>query len=380
MVMVLAVAATVWLLAALRSVLLLVVLAIFFAYVLAPLVDRACRPVTLRGREHALPRPLAIGLVYLLTFGFLTLGAAFLLPHVGTQLTQFAHQAPSYLEVARSRALGWTATYEAYRLPAAVRDAINTSVVHATELAGKYVTEGLGGVIIQVIGYVPRLVLIPILGFFLLKDSTAFRAIALRTLPRGRWRSRGREVLQDISATLAVYIRAQLIACLLIGTVCTVGFSLIGVPYALVLGITAGLLEFVPLVGPLVVALTAALIASFVSSTLALVVVVFLSMVRIAEDYVVYPHLIGHGMPLHPFAVIVAVLCGAELGGVPGVFLAIPTVAVASVAYRHWLAHTGSEGLVAGLLKREPEGPPGSPEPGLAKRESRESAGRERVA
>ena len=81
------------------------------------------------------------------------------------------------------------------------------------KLVGKYVTEGLGSVIIQVLGYLPRLVLIPILAFFLLKDSTAFRAMALRTLPRGRWRSRGREVLQDISATLAVYIRAQLIAC-----------------------------------------------------------------------------------------------------------------------------------------------------------------------
>ena len=374
MLMVLAVAATVWLLAALRGVLLLVVLAIFFAYVLAPLVDRACRPVTLRGREHAMPRTLAIGAVYLLTFALLALGAAFLLPHVSTQLTQFAQQAPSYLEAARSRALGWTTSYEAYRLPSTVRDAINTSVLHATELVGKYVTEGLGSVIIQALGYLPRLVLIPILGFFLLKDSTAFRAMALRTLPRGRWRSRGREVLQDISATLAVYIRAQLIACLVIGTVCTVGLSLIGVPYALVLGIMAGLLEFVPLVGPLVVGLTAALIASFVSSTQVLVVVAFLGLVRLVEDYVIYPRLIGQGMPLHPFAVIVAVLCGAELGGVPGVFLAIPTVAVASVGYRHWLAHTGSEGLVADLLK--PEGS----KPGSTRRESAAMGGRERVA
>jgi predicted PurR-regulated permease PerM len=276
--MLLAVVATMWILYALRGVILLVVLAIFFAYLLAPLVEYACRPFTVRGRAHAMPRALAIGVVYLLLLGTLVLAAALLLPQVGTQITQFAQEAPSYLDLVRSRALGWATVYEEYRLPAAVRDAIN--------------------------------------------------------------------------ATLAVYIRAQLIACLLIGTVCTIGFSLIGLRYALVLGIVSGLLEFIPLIGPLVVALIATLIASVHSMNQALGVVVFLGIVRIVHDYVVYPRIIGHGMPLHPFAVIVAILCGAALAGVPGIFLAIPTIAILSVGYRHWLEHTGSEGLVVDLLKR----------------------------
>jgi predicted PurR-regulated permease PerM len=351
MVMALAVAATMWILYALRGVILLVVLAIFFAYLVAPLVEFACRPLTVRGRAPVMPRGLAIGVVYLLISGSLALAAALLLPLIGTQITQLAQEAPSYLDLARSRALAWTTSYEEYRLPAAVRDAINNSVTHTVEIAGKYLTEGLGNFLIQLLGYLPWLMLIPILAFFLLKDSASFRAIALQTLPRGRWRWRGRELLQDINATLAVYIRAQLIACLLIGTVCTIGFYVIGVRYGLVLGIVAGLLEFIPLVGPLVVALIAALIASFYSIKQALGVVVFLGMVRIVHDYVIYPRIIGHGIPLHPFAVIVAVLCGAALAGVPGIFLAIPIVAIMSVGYRHWLDHTGSEGLVAGLLK-----------------------------
>jgi len=348
---VLAVAATLWLLSVLRGVILLVVLAIFFAYLLAPLVDCACRPFTVRGRKHVMPRALAIGVVYLLILGSLALAATLLFPQVGTQITQLAEEAPSYLDLARLQVLGWTTSYEAYRLPAAVRDAINSSVTHTVEITGKYVMDGLGNFLIQLLGYLPWLMLIPILAFFLLKDSASFRAIALQTLPQGHWRWRGRELLQDINATLAVYIRAQLIACLLIGTVCTIGFYLLGVRYALVLGIVSGLLEFIPLVGPLVVALIAALIASFYSIRQALAVVVFLGIVRIVHDYVIYPRIIGHGMPLHPFAVIVAVLCGAALAGVPGIFLAIPAVAILSVGYRHWLEHTGSEGLVADLLK-----------------------------
>jgi predicted PurR-regulated permease PerM len=350
--MLLAVAATTWILYALRGVILLVVLAIFFAYLLAPLVEFACRPFTVRRRAHVMPRALAIGVVYLLILGALALAATLLLPQVGTQITELAQEAPSYLDRARSRVLGWTTSYEEYRLPATVRDAINKSATRAVEIAGTYVTEGLANLLIQLFGVLPWLLLIPILAFFLLKDSASFRAIALQTLPQGRWRWRGRELLQDINVTLAVYIRAQLIACLLIGTVCTIGFSLIGVRYALVLGIVSGLLEFIPLIGPLVVALIATLIASVYSMKQALGIVVFLGIVRIVHDYVVYPRIIGHGMPLHPFAVIVAILCGAALAGVPGIFLAIPTVAILSVGYRHWLEHTGSTGLVADLLKR----------------------------
>jgi predicted PurR-regulated permease PerM len=348
----LAVAATMWIFYALRGVILLLVLAVFFAYLLAPLVEFACRPFPVRGRVHVMPRALAIGVVYLLIIGALALAAALLLPQLDTQITQFAQEAPSYLDLARSRALGWTASYEEYRLPATVRDAINKSATRAVEIAGTYVTEGVGNVLIQLLGFLPWLMLIPILAFFLLKDSASFRAIALQTLPQGRWRWRGRELLQDINTTLAVYIRAQLIACLLIGTVCTIGFSLMGVRYALVLGIVSGLFEFIPLLGPLVVAGIATLIASVYSMKQALGVVVFLGILRIVHDYIVYPRIIGHGLPLHPFAVIVAVLCGAALASVPGIFLAIPTVAILSVGYRHWLEHTGSEGLVADLLKR----------------------------
>jgi predicted PurR-regulated permease PerM len=348
----LAVAATMWIFYALRGVILLLVLAVFFAYLLAPLVEFACRPFPVRGRVYVMPRALAIGVVYLLIIGALALAAALLLPQLDTQITQFAQEAPSYLDLARSRALGWTTSYEEYRLPATVRDAINKSATRAVEIAGTYVTEGVGNVLIQLLGFLPWLMLIPILAFFLLKDSASFRAIALQTLPQGRWRWRGRELLQDINTTLAVYIRAQLIACLLIGTVCTIGFSLMGVRYALVLGIVSGLFEFIPLLGPLVVAGVATLIASVYSMKQALGVVVFLGILRIVHDYIVYPRIIGHGLPLHPFAVIVAVLCGAALASVPGIFLAIPTVAILSVGYRHWLEHIGSEALVADLLKR----------------------------
>jgi predicted PurR-regulated permease PerM len=102
------------------------------------------------------------------------------------------------------------------------------------------------------------------------------------------------------------------------------------------LGVAAGVFEFVPLIGPLIIALVATIVAGVHAPVLALWVAVFLAVLRVAEDYVIYPRLMGHGTHLHPLTVIIAVLMGAELGGVVGIFLAVPAAALLSVAYRRW--------------------------------------------
>jgi predicted PurR-regulated permease PerM len=111
-----------------------------------------------------------------------------------------------------------------------------------------------------------------------------------------------------------------------------------------VLGVIAGFCEFVPLAGPLVVAILVAMLALLQSGLgMAFVVLLFLGVLRVVHDYVVYPRIIGHGIHLHPLAVILAILAGAEIAGVVGIFLAIPGIAILTVAYRHWLEHRGSE-------------------------------------
>lgn len=345
--------ALLWAFQALESVILLVVLAIFFAYLIAPLVEVVRRPFNVRGREHMMPRAAAIGIVYVGIFGSVGLALYFLLPGLGNQITEFAANAPTYFTSARARAQSMNEFYARYQIPQSARDAINKNITHFIETAGAYTTEGLGNILLGSLTYIPWLILIPILAFFLLKDADSFRRSALQMLPSGRWRWRGDEFFQDVNSTLAAYIRAQLTACLLIGLICTIGFYLIGVPYWLALGILAGLLEFIPLVGPLIIAIVATLITGFYSINRAVGVMLFLGVLRIVHDYVIYPRIIGQGIHLHPLAVILSILAGAELAGVAGIFLAIPVVAIATVSYRHWLEHRGSEGIVADLLKPE---------------------------
>jgi predicted PurR-regulated permease PerM len=342
-VILLAVAALLWIVYKLTTVLLLVVLSIFFAYLVAPLVDLVQRPIRIGGRERVIPRGLAIGIVYLVSFSGIGLAIYFLAPTLGAQFPEFKQQATAYYKTITNASDRVNQYFMQHRMPEGIVKAINNTVLgviaRGGELASAAFERMLGWII-----FIPWLVLIPVLSFFFLKDADSFRRSVLAMLPRGRLRWRGDEFFQDINSTLAAYIRAQLTACLLIGAICSVGFALLGLPSPLVLGLIAGMLEFVPLVGPLTVAILAAMLALLHSGFgLAFAVLLFLGVLRMVEDYVLYPRIIGEGIHLHPLAVILAILAGAEIAGVAGIFLAIPVIAVITVSYRHWLEHRGSE-------------------------------------
>jgi predicted PurR-regulated permease PerM len=345
------IAGVLWVFYALTGVLLVIVLAVFFAYLISPLVEFARRPFRLLGQKRKLPRWSAIAVVYVAIFGSAGLLLWGLVPRLGTQMGELAKQAPTYLTNARERAESLNEVYRKLNLPPAVRGAASDAVTRTLNEAGAYATgEGFSDAL-HLLGYLPYLILVPILAFFFLKDAEGFKRSALRMLPQGRLRWRGDEFFEDVNGTLAAYIRAQLIACLLIGTVCTLAFVLFGLRYALVLGVIAGMLEFIPLLGPVVVACLAGLVASFDGAGKAALVLLFLGALRLFHDYYTYPRIIGSGIHLHPLAVILSILAGHELAGVAGIFLAIPVVAIITVTHRHWLEHKGSTGLVADLLK-----------------------------
>ncbi len=353
LVLVLCIVGALWILYRLEGVLLLVILAVFFAYLLAPVVGFFRRTFRIGGslRTRTLPLPAAIGIVYLLLFGTLALAVWLLLPVVTAQFAELTKELPGYIARAQARLHSWQ-SYERGHFPRGARDAINGAIEQGYESGAAAFKSGIFPWIGRMLGYLPWLVLVPILALFLLKDADSFRQSALRLFPRGRMRWRGREFFEDVNSALASYVRAQLIACLIVGAACTVGFALIGVPYAVVLGIIAGLLEFIPLAGPLAVGALAVIFALFRSPGQAVGVFAFLAILRLVEDYVVYPRIIGRGIHLHPLAVILAILCGAELAGLTGVFLSIPVVAILSVAFRHWREHQAEESVIAEATAR----------------------------
>ena len=329
-----------WALYVLASVVLVLVVAVLFAYVIAPLVKLAERPIRLAGQPRHLSRTAATVLIYVLLAGCVLAGAALLLPRAIEQANDIILRAPAYAQSIVTWEHGWSRYYGRLRIPVELRSSIDQSLHAAAEAA----VDSARGWLMAFAGlsHLPWLVLVLIVAFFLLKDAANVRRTIVIALPF-RNRLRGHRFFEELNATLAAFVRAQLLACVIVGSLCGLGFAALGIPYALLLGVLAGVLDFIPLVGPLMLAAAAAAVGALQSPALALRAVAFLGVLRLIEDFVIYPRLIGRGIALHPLAVIVAVLAGANLAGVAGVFLAVPTVAIASIVWRHWLARHTTE-------------------------------------
>ncbi len=330
-----AVAAGAWLLYRLQVVVYLLILSVFFAYLVAPLVEFAGRPIRVGKTARRMPRSLAIAAVYVTLLAATAAGAAILLPGVTRQIGEASAQLPAYGASLRVWEQHWARYYEHTRLPVEVRESIDRAVRDAGAAGIEYARQSM----VELAGslaYLPWLVLVPSLAFFLLRDVEALRRITLQALPH-HLQLRGYRLFEELDATFATYIRMQFLACALVGGVCWMGLRALGMPYPALLGALAAVMEFVPLLGPLLFAAACAVVAVLQAPMLAVWVCVFLAAVRLVEDYVVYPRLVGRGLHLHPVAVIVGVLAGLELGGIGGIFVAVPVIALVSVGVRHWI-------------------------------------------
>jgi predicted PurR-regulated permease PerM len=180
-------------------------------------------------------------------------------------------------------------------------------------------------------------VLIPILAIPFLKDGrkmVEFGYSLLRLRPRTRHFTEA--VLRDLHSMAANYIRAQLALMGLALVAYTVVLSLMRVDYAVILGVAAGILEFIPMIGPLIGAILILAVGFLTGFHHLILLLVFLGGWRLLQDYVNSPRLMHRTLRLHPFAVIFAVLAGGEIAGFLGVFLSIPLLAAVHIIWQRW--------------------------------------------
>lgn len=337
-----------WLLYEIRTLLLLLIVSIFFCYLIAPIVHLLEQPVYVARYELRLPHNVAILLVYLLIGVVLFVGVQLIWPPLSQQVADLAKNLPGYTKSAE----GWVnkvfndanSWMRHVKIPPQWREAIFSRASDMTNAVAGWMTESVAGAL----GYLQYLtwpILVPILSFFLLKDAAYFEQNLIALLPNERLQKRAHWLLMDVSRTLAAYIRAQITACLVVGILVVIGLSLIRAPYPVVLATIAGLLEFIPLIGPLIAACIILGLTLTVSFKTALFVALFLAVLRLIQDYFIYPRIVGHGIKMHTLVVIIAILAGAEIGGLVGVFLSIPAVGLLIVFYNHYLAYRGIQNL-----------------------------------
>ena len=321
-----------------------------FCVSVSPLVTLIRKPFKHTKIERFMPRSLAIAIAYIIVFTVVSIALANLVPRVVDQGREFGASLPRYATGIRQSLNDLNRRFDRLRVPEDIQTRINDNIV----ALGDRVTAWFGNLVIGSLVYLPWLVVVPVLSFFFLKDVNQIRLAILRMFPAGRWRLRAEAVMEDTNLTMAAYTRAQLLSCLLIGSVCLLGFYIIGLKYSLLLGILAGIFEFVPLLGPLSIGIIAITTAAFGDDPQrALYVAVFLVILRLFHDYVSYPRIVRGGIHMHPLLIIISILAGEQVAGIPGVFLAIPFVAVLTVFYRHVLEHRGQTRLFDKLSEND---------------------------
>ncbi len=300
--------------------------AIFFAYLVDPAVSRVEKWV--RGRGRAVAAIYLLLIILLITFFF------FVGPQVGRQAQRLSESLPKLLENVGSgqiaEQLGQQHGWSSFTIQHLKDFLINQK----GELAD--IAQRVGIRVAEVAQQAWLLIVVPILAIFFLKDGRGFTEVLLSFVHARPQRELLEGVLGDLNQMLAQFIRAQLTLAAFSLVVYIAFMSAMRVPYALVLGTAGGIMEFIPVVGPLVAAVVILGVALLMSYPHWLVLLIFLAAWRMIQDYVVSPRIMGKSMELHPLAAIFGVLAGGEIAGVLGVYLSIPVMASLRIVWRRW--------------------------------------------
>jgi predicted PurR-regulated permease PerM len=294
-------------------IIVVVLIAVVLAYALEPALSLA---------ERLLPRAVAALLIYALALAALAAGILIIGPPLIQQSESAATKIPYYLSQANQLPL-----LRGIDVVGILRGAAQATIKSAIEVAA------------AIAGGVVDAALVLVLGFWFMVDGKRMRDFVARLAPRNQ-RDKVRFVEETVSKVLGAYIRGQLTMAAIIGASAGVGSWLLGVHYPVLIGVLAFLFELVPMVGPILGSLPAILISLFQPLPLVFKVVAFFVAMQVFENNVLAPRITGHAVGLHPVAALLAIVIGADLGGIVGALFAVPIAGVLSVlvsaAWKGW--------------------------------------------
>ena len=309
-----------------RATLIAFLFAIFFAYLMSPLVNRLER--ILRGRERAIAVIYSLLLVLVVVF-FVAVG-----PKVTREGAKLGQSLPTLLGQLSSGQIAQQLGAEHGWNKKSTELAQSFLVSHSDEIT--QLAQRIGLRVADVAKQAWLFFVVPLLSIFFLKDGRNFSDFLLSSIQSRPQREFLENVLNDLNQMLAHFIRAQLTLAALTLVMYSAVLGVMGVPYALVLGVLGGVLEFVPVVGPLAAAVVIVGVALLMSYKHWLILIIFLGIWRLLQDYVSSPRIMGESMELHPLAAIFGVMAGGEVAGILGIYLSIPVMASLRIVFRRW--------------------------------------------
>ncbi|HET9342718.1 MAG TPA: AI-2E family transporter [Candidatus Eremiobacteraceae bacterium] len=318
-------------LAKIKLVVIILIAATFIAYLLYPAV------VWLQRRRF--PRWAAITVVYIALAVLIGAGLAYIGPVVTDEAQRLTTDTPKLLAETRDAIVNANNNLLA-TIPESARQSAVTSLDNlvsqfqsvAADFAGQAVRFAA-----SLAAFMTAVILVPLLAFYILLDIDRLRETIVGLFPQ-RHRERALAVLADIDSVVGGFVRGQIIVGAIVGGLVTVLLLIFRIKYALLIGVFAGVADLVPYVGAFAGAIPAVLLELFNAGPVwALILVGAFALLYELEGHIIAPAIVSQRVGLTPLVVIVAILIGAEVGGIGGMFLSVPIAGIIRVLTRRFM-------------------------------------------
>jgi predicted PurR-regulated permease PerM len=350
-----------WLLTHVTKTILVLLLSGIVAYALTPLVSL----LSLR-----MPRGLAIAVAYVLGFSVVLGLGAVLVETTANQVTSLVGNLPSYQHQLKGFEPRLVTTLKPFGVTQAKLDSTQQQAISYLQGVGTSAAKDSLGIVSGVANTLIDMILILILSIYLTANGPRISARLRRETPDSqRWRTS--LLIAIVNQVIGGYIRGTLTMALLIGMMVSSGMLILHVPYAILLGVLAFFMEFIPIIGVLISGGVCVIIALFQGWVLAVVVLAYFVVVHIIEGDIVGPRVMGKAVGIHPATALIGLVAGTELFGLWGALFAAPLAgliqAFGTVIWREFRG--GSPQAVLKALGAQDKAPPAPPEKGKGSEE-----------
>lgn len=313
----------VWFVYAIRGTLTPFVIAAVFAYVLSPWVGR----IEARG----IRRPLAVSALFLLFLVVFVGAIAVAVPRVIREVAAFSSRLPEYTERVTASSQAFTRDIQ-NRFPIVKEKKVVEKFIENAQQASEKIAADLPAYLAEMASVLSLFVLVPFITFFFVVESKATIGWLFEAIPT-RHTETVLSLICEIDESLGSYIQGQFIESMCVALLSIAGLLIIGVDYAVIIGGVAGFANMIPYLGPFVGAVPAMIVGfvEYQSFDIVLKVVLVFGAVQFIDNNIIQPVIMSKGVNIHPLIVIFAVLAGAEVGGVLGMFLAVPVACIVKI-------------------------------------------------
>src|ERR1700704_3841758 len=301
-------------------------------FILAGILAMMLNPAVNAAERRHVPRLAALLALYGVIAAVLAAAVFFLAPIVRQEFIALVAQGPAIASYFQGLA-DKEQVVSVLGIPIDLRQAYNDAVHNLPALLAGHLSSVVENVF-MLVNWIFQTILVLLVAFFLVKDARGIRRFFRDLVPQG-YRTDAHDVAADVYRMLGAYMRGQFLICALIGVVTGIALWIVGVPYSLALGIVAGVTAFIPFIGPFLGALPAVAVAAFVSQSSGKVVWVLILYFIISN--IVYnfisPKVFGDAVHLSPMLIIIAFVVGGYLGGILGLFVAVPVAATLRILF-----------------------------------------------